>query len=111
MSDKPVSDALVFFGITGDLAYRKIFPALQGLVRRGRLNAPVIGVALSQMSDQDLIDRARASLTEHGGGVDPVAFPKLAALFERFASRGEDEFQSRVLSAMRFAFGGHLEKP
>ena len=80
MSDKPVSDALVFFGITGDLAYRKIFPALQRLVRRGRLNVPVIGVARSELSTEGLIERARASVTEHGGGVDPVAFPKLAAL-------------------------------
>ena len=80
MSDKPVSDALVFFGITGDLAYKKIFPALQRLIRRGRLNVPVIGVARSELSTEGLIERARASVTEHGGGVDPVAFPKLAAL-------------------------------
>jgi glucose-6-phosphate 1-dehydrogenase len=90
VSDKPVSDALVFFGITGDLAYKKIFPALQGLVRRGRLNVPVIGVARSQLSDQDLIERARASVTEHGGGVDPIAFPKLASLFRHVWGDYED---------------------
>ncbi len=90
MSDRPVSDALVFFGITGDLAYKKIFPALQGLVRRGRLNVPVIGVARSQLSDEDLIERARASVTEHGGGVDPVAFPKLASLFRHVWGDYED---------------------
>ncbi|HEY8075865.1 MAG TPA: hypothetical protein VIF62_17180, partial [Labilithrix sp.] len=46
-SAKPPSDALVFFGATGDLAYKKIFPALQSLVRRGRLDVPVVGVAKS----------------------------------------------------------------
>ena len=90
MSDKPVSDALVFFGITGDLAYRKIFPALQRLVRRGRLNVPVIGVARSELTDQGLIDRARASVTEYGGGVDPVAFPKLASLLKHVWGDYED---------------------
>jgi glucose-6-phosphate 1-dehydrogenase len=49
MSSKPISDALVFFGITGDLAHKKIFPALQSLVRRGKLNVPVIGVARSPL--------------------------------------------------------------
>ncbi|HEX2037797.1 MAG TPA: glucose-6-phosphate dehydrogenase [Chloroflexota bacterium] len=73
------SDALVFFGATGDLAYRKIFPALQGMVRRGHLAVPVIGVALE--GDRDgLLARARASLTEHGGGVDEAAFARLARL-------------------------------
>ena len=90
MSGKPVSDALVFFGITGDLAYRKIFPALQSLVRRGRLNVPVIGVARSQLTDEGLIERARASITEHGGGVDPVAFPKLASLLRHVWGDYED---------------------
>ena len=65
------SDSLVFFGATGDLAYKKIFPALHGLVRRGRLNVPIVGVARSEMTDQQLIDRARASIEEYGGGVIP----------------------------------------
>jgi glucose-6-phosphate 1-dehydrogenase len=90
VSDKPVSDALVFFGITGDLAYKKIFPALQGLVRRGRLNVPVIGVARSDLTNEGLIERARASVTAHGGGVDPVAFPKLASLFRHVWGDYED---------------------
>jgi glucose-6-phosphate 1-dehydrogenase len=80
LNDHPVSDALVFFGFTGDLAYRKIFPALQRMVKNGRLNVPVIGVARSEMSTAQLVERARASVAEHGGGVDPVAFPKLASL-------------------------------
>jgi len=64
---KPPSDALVFFGATGDLAYKKIFPALQSLTRRGRLNVPVIGVAFSGWNRDQLIARAKASCTEYGG--------------------------------------------
>jgi glucose-6-phosphate 1-dehydrogenase len=71
------SDALVFFGATGDLAYKKIFPALQAMARRGRLDFPVVGVAKSGWSLAQLLERARASLTEHGGGVDPAAFETL----------------------------------
>jgi glucose-6-phosphate 1-dehydrogenase len=79
MGDKPLrSDALVFFGATGDLAYKKIFPALQSLVRRGRLDVPVVGVAKSGWNRDQLIERARASLTEHGG-VDQAAFDKLVS--------------------------------
>jgi len=77
--DPDPSDALVFFGATGDLAYKKIFPALQAMVRRGRLDVPVVGIAKPGWSVEQLRERARASLTEHGG-VDPVAFPKLASL-------------------------------
>src|SRR5262249_40730686 len=75
---KPPSDALVFFGATGDLAYKKIFPALQSLTRRGRLNVPVIGVAFSGWNRDQLIARAKASCTEYGG-LDPAAFEKLSA--------------------------------
>jgi glucose-6-phosphate 1-dehydrogenase len=73
------SDALVFFGATGDLAYKKIFPALQALVARGRLDTPVIGVAKSGWRREQLIERARASVSE-AGGVDPTAFEKLVSL-------------------------------
>jgi glucose-6-phosphate 1-dehydrogenase len=79
VSGKPLSDALVFFGITGDLAYKKIFPALQALVRRGRLDVPVVGVARTLLTRDELVERAKASVTEFGG-LDPVAFPKLARL-------------------------------
>jgi len=75
---KPASDALVFFGATGDLAYKKIFPALQALIRRGRLTAPIVGVAKSGWSRNQLVERARQSVTEYGG-LDPVAFPKLVS--------------------------------
>ena len=77
--ERPRSDAMVFFGITGDLAYKKIFPALQSLVRRGRLDAPVVGVARSGWTKEQLIERARASVTEYGG-LDKDAFAKLSSL-------------------------------
>ena len=63
-----LSDALVFFGATGDLAYKKIFPALQQMIRHGRLNVPVIGVAKSGWTLEQLLARARESLAKHGGG-------------------------------------------
>jgi len=74
---KPRADAFVFFGATGDLAYKKIFPALQSMVRRGRLEVPVIGVAKSGWTLAQFRERARASLNEHGGGVDEAAFAEL----------------------------------
>lgn len=75
----PRSDAIVFFGASGDLAYKKIFPALQAMVRRGRLDVPVIGVAKSDWDLERLRARARESVEKHGG-LDPAAFPKLNAL-------------------------------
>src|SRR5262249_46144393 len=73
----PRSDAFVFFGATGDLAYKSIFPALQRLARRGELEMPVIGVARSGWNLDQLLARARDSLQQHGG-VDEAAFAKLA---------------------------------
>jgi len=75
----PRSDALVFFGATGDLAYKKIFPALQSMIRRGHLAVPVIGVAKAGWTLEQLRNRARASLQEHGGGVDEAVFAKLVS--------------------------------
>ncbi|MEO8211591.1 MAG: glucose-6-phosphate dehydrogenase [Myxococcales bacterium] len=75
--DRPRSDALVFFGATGDLAYKMIFPALEAMARRGHLVFPVVGVAKSGWNLSQLVDRARASLAEHGGGVDEGAFKTL----------------------------------
>jgi len=77
-ADRPRSDALVFFGATGDLAFKKIFPALQAMARRGRLDCPVIGVARSQWTLDDLRARARESVERHGGGVEEEAFARLA---------------------------------
>ena len=73
------SDALVFFGATGDLAYKKIFPALQAMVRRGILDAPVVGVAKSGWNLDHLRARARDSVQQHGG-YDPAAFDGLCRL-------------------------------
>jgi glucose-6-phosphate 1-dehydrogenase len=73
------SDALVFFGATGDLAHKKIFPALQAMVKRGHLNVPVIGVARAGWNLDQLRERAHDSLEKHGG-VDPAAFEKLSGL-------------------------------
>ncbi|MEG3440061.1 glucose-6-phosphate dehydrogenase [Pannus brasiliensis CCIBt3594] len=74
-----LSDTLVFFGATGDLAFKKIFPALQAMVKRGHLNVPVIGVGRSDWSNEQLRDRARASLEKHGG-FDVAASEKLCGL-------------------------------
>jgi glucose-6-phosphate 1-dehydrogenase len=71
------SDALVFFGASGDLAFKQIFPALEALVKRGDLDVPIIGVAKAGWSLDDLKARARESLEEHGG-VDEAAFAKFA---------------------------------
>ena len=73
------SDALVFFGATGDLAFKQIFPALQSMIRHGPLDTPIIGVAKSGGDVESLRRRAHASLAEHGG-VDDAAFAKLASL-------------------------------
>ena len=72
------SDAFVFFGATGDLAYKKIFPALQALLRRGHLDMPVIGVAWSHWDLQQFQARAKDSLEKHGG-LDPAVYAKLCS--------------------------------
>ena len=74
----PRSDALAFFGASGDLASKKIFPALQALARHGRLDMPVIGVARSGWTDEQLRAHARESVERHGG-IDHDAFAKLAS--------------------------------
>ena len=73
------SDALVFFGATGDLAYKKIFPALQAMLKRGNLDLPVIGVAKSGWDLDQFKARAKDSLEKHGG-LDSAAFEKLSGL-------------------------------
>jgi len=73
------SDALVFFGATDDLAYKKIFPALQAMVKRGHLNIPVVGVAKAGWNLDQLRARAKDSLEKYGG-VDAAAFEKLCTL-------------------------------
>ena len=76
-----VSDALVFFGATGDLAHKKIFPALYRMVKRGALTVPVVGVAYSRWDLPQLRDHARDSVTQADGGVDdPAALDRLLSL-------------------------------
>ena len=96
MSNQP-SDALVFFGATGDLAYKKIFPALQGMVKRGHLNVPVIGVAKSGWNLDQFKARAYDSLEKHGG-VDPAAFERLSGLLRYIDGDYQDPETFRALS-------------
>jgi glucose-6-phosphate 1-dehydrogenase len=76
------SDALVFFGATGDLAKKQIFPALFGLVRDEGLSTPIIGVAKAGWGLDQLKDRAAESVKEHGGDINSDAFKKLLSLLQ-----------------------------
>ena len=77
-----LSDAFVFFGASGDLAHKKIFSALQHMVKQGALQVPVIGVARSGWTVEQLCDRARDGITKFGGGVDEPAFKRLCELMQ-----------------------------
>src|SRR5215471_5684187 len=96
------SDALVIFGATGDLAYKKIFPALQALVKRGHLDVPVIAVARDNWSIEQLRARARDSVEKHGG-IDKAAFEKLAGLLRFVAG---DYANLATFEALRDELGG-----
>jgi glucose-6-phosphate 1-dehydrogenase len=87
---RDASDALVLFGASGDLAYKMIFPGLQGLIRRGRLNVPVVGVSRSGWDLDRLRERARQSLEERAGGADPEAFTTLSRLLHYIDSDYRD---------------------
>jgi glucose-6-phosphate 1-dehydrogenase len=95
------SDALVFFGATGDLAYKKIFPSLQAMVKRGNLNVPVIGVAKAGWNLDQLKARAKDSLEKHGG-LDPAAFTKLSGLLHYVDGAYED---GAIFQAIRKELG------
>ncbi len=107
-TDTSRSDALVFFGATGDLAHKQIFPALYAMVRRGHLDMPVIGVAGSSWTDDRLIARARDSIEKSstkGAGsvsVDEEAFTKLAAML-RYV--GGDYKEPSTYKRLRKALG------
>ncbi len=79
MSNALDSDAFVFFGATGDLAYKKIFPALYAMAHRGELNIPIIGMARAGWTLDKLRDRARDSI-QASGDFEPECFAKLSAL-------------------------------
>jgi glucose-6-phosphate 1-dehydrogenase len=103
---QPHSDALVFFGATGDLAYKKIFPALQAMVKRGTLNVPVIGVAKAGWGLDQLKARAKDSLEKHGG-LDPAAWERLSSLL-RYVDG--DYADPATFVAVRLALGS-AERP
>ena len=100
------SDTLVFFGATGDLAYKKIFPALQAMVKRGNLNVPVIGVAKAGWNLDQLKARAKDSLEKHGG-IDPAAFEKLSGLLRYVDGDYND---AATFQALRKELG-HAQRP
>jgi glucose-6-phosphate 1-dehydrogenase len=105
MSDSH-SDALVFFGATGDLAYKKIFPSLQAMVKRGTFNMPVIGVAKADWNLDQFRNRAYDSLEKHGE-VDRAAFDKLSGML-RYV--GGDYRDSATFTAIRRELG-NCERP
>src|SRR5439155_17371764 len=90
------SDALVIYGVTGDLAFKKIFPALQAMVRRGPFDVPVIGVARSAWSLDQFRQRVHDSLEKYSG-VDSAAFEKLSRADSNF-KRGRAVYRCRIKS-------------
>lgn len=103
MANLELSDAFVFFGATGDLAYKQIFPALQAMIRRGDLDVPIIGIARPGWTADKLRARARDSL-EHHGGVDAEAFAKLSARLVYVGGNYEDPgTYERLKAALRDA--------
>jgi glucose-6-phosphate 1-dehydrogenase len=95
------SDAFVFYGATGDLAYKKIFPALHAMVKRGHLDVPVIGVAKAGWNLEQFRARAKDSLEKHGG-LDPAAFATLCGLLRYVDGDYQD---SATFQAIRKALG------
>jgi len=77
--NRPRSDALVFFGASGDLAFKKIFPALYAMTRRGHLDVPVVGVARADWTVEQFRARARESIEAQHGKLDDGVFKKLAS--------------------------------
>ena len=84
------SDALVVFGVTGDLAHKMIFPALYAMVKRGTLKVPVIGVALQKWSAEHLHKRVTESIERSGGIDDRGAFNNLLSLLKYVGGDYED---------------------
>jgi len=117
------SDALVFFGATGDLAYKKIFPALQSMIKRGTLTVPVIGVAKAGWNLDQFKARAKDSLEQHGG-LDEAAWETLSALLRYVdgdysdpatfcavrKELGDAQFPAHYLAIPPFLFGEVVEQ-
>ena len=98
MTETPRSDAFVFFGATGDLAYKQIFPALYAMQRRGHLDMPVIGVSRSSWDKAKLVQRARDSISQHGQ-IDEQVFSGLAEHLEYVSGDYQDQDTYRRLRA------------
>ena len=98
------SDALVLFGATGDLANKMLFPALHELARADVLPETVVGVAATDWSSDDLVDRARSSISEHGGGIDRAAFGRLASALSYVKG---DYGEQATYEALTHALGEH----
>jgi glucose-6-phosphate 1-dehydrogenase len=95
-----MSDALVVFGVTGDLAYKKIFPALQALAARGQLNVPIVGVGRLPMPREELIERVRSSVSARGA-VDEAAFARLTSVLQYVSGDyGELELFTKIRQAL-----------
>ncbi len=101
------ADALVLFGVTGDLAYKKIFPALHAMAKAERLQAPVIGVAREGWSIERLVARAKESIQRNSSGLDRAAFERLARLLCFVPGDYKDP---RVYQQIRKTLGG-AERP
>ncbi len=97
------SDALVVFGVTGDLVHKKIFPALYAMEKKGALDVPVVGVASSQWNIAQLHERATDSIKEQGGIDDPAALQRLLARLAYVSGNYNDPDTFRTL---RKALGG-----
>ena len=100
-ADRPYSDALVFFGATGDLAYKQIFPSLQRLAKGGKLPGSVIGVAKAGWNLDQLKARAKDSLEKHGG-IDPAGFD---VLMSRLRYVDGDYKDGKTFEAVRSELG------
>jgi glucose-6-phosphate 1-dehydrogenase len=99
----PRSDALVFFGATGDLAYKKIFPALQAMTRRGSLDVPIVGVAKSGWTLDQVRARMRESVEKHPAGLERAAFERLSGSLRYVDGDYQD---GATFQALRKALGG-----
>ncbi len=104
MMSEERSDVLVLFGATGDLAHKKIFPALYAMVARGTLKEPVVGVALEDWDAKKLAERARDGIKAAAGKVDEKVFSQLAGLL-RYVSG--DYRNQETFDKLRDAIGGH----
>lgn len=98
------SDVLVVFGVTGDLAYKMIFPSLYAMVKRKTLSTPIIGVAFEDWTRDQLIARAREAVEKHVDGVDKAVF---AALADRLSYVSGDYRSQSTFDGLREALAGH----